>query len=318
MAKLVLVFLAAALLVVLHLAPSPDDNALWRALTNALHAPAFALVAIGVLELVRRRRRTGSTLALYTIAFAVTAFIAAFMELIQVIGSRSASLHDWLRDLAGAAAGLILYASLGHRAPGAARAVIWTTRLVAVAVMLSGLIPVVRLSHAYIRRDAAFPVLGAFEAPWESTFWRAQEGALDLVAPPPGWPREEGARVARVRLEPGRYPGVRLREPYENWEAYDTLELSLYSPDPEPFTLSLRIHDASHTNAQDDRYNTRFEIGPGSHTLRIALDDVRRAPEGRELDLCRVAGLIIFVARLQEPRTLYLDDVRLVARGDGS
>ncbi len=235
------------------------------------------------------------------------------------MGSRTASLTDWSRDILGAAAGLLLYASFRRRpahVSGAGRPVSWIACLAAVAAVAMGFLPVARWGHAYLRRDAAFPVLGAFEAGWETLLWRPRGGSLDLVAPPPGWPRGEGERVARIRVEPGPYSGVRLDEPPGNWLGYHALELSLFSPDPGPITLSLRIHDAEHRNAYADRYNTIFEIGQGHRTLRIALDDVRRGPRDRDLDLSRVCGLALFVAGLAEPRTLYLDDVRLVAQGE--
>jgi hypothetical protein len=326
MRRLALASLAAVLLIALHVAPLPGHNRLWWALSDALHAPGFALVAIfamaampaiGRLDPMRSRRRWpgGATPTRYAAAFVVTMVIASLAEWSQTIGPRTESLADWLRDALGAAAGLALHALFGRRArdaTGAGRALVWTGRLAIIAVLATGFVPVAQWGHAYLRREAAFPVLGAFEAGWETLLWRPRGGSLDLVAPPPGWPRE-GTRVARIQLEPGRYPGVSLAEPHADWTGYEALELSLFSPEPEPITLWLRIHDAEHENAYADRYNTRFEVVPGQQTLRIPLENVRKAPRERELDLSRVAGLALFLAGLEEPRTLYLDDVRLVA-----
>ena len=312
-------------LIALHVVPLPGHNRLWWALSDALHAPAFALLAMLVVTTMpaigrlspgtRGRWPAGATLTRYGVAFAVTVVIAAVAEGSQVIGPRIESLEDWRRDAIGAVAGLLLHASIGHQAraaPGALRALLWSGRLALIAVLLTGFVPVARWGHGYLRRDLSFPVLGAFDAGWETLLWRTQGGALDLVAPPPGWPRD-GSKVARIRLEPGRYPGVSLTAPYADWTGYEALELSLYSPDPGPITLWLRIHDAEHQDVYSDRYNTRFEVGPGQHTLRVVLDDVRKGPRERELDLSRVAGMALFVAALKEPRVLYLDDVRLVA-----
>ena len=325
--RLLLICLAAATLIAFHVMPLPGHDRLWWALSDALHAPAFALLAMLVMATLPaigrrdpqnsgRRRPARTALARYGVALAVTAVIAAVAEGSQAIGPRIESLADWRRDLIGAVAGLLLHASIGRRAraaPGAWRALLWSGRLALIAVLLMGFVPVARWGHAYLRRDLAFPVLGAFDAAWETLLWRPRGGALDLVASPPGWPRGGGSRVARIRLEPGRYPGVSLADPYADWTGYEALELSLYSPDPRPITLWLRIHDAEHQETYSDRYNARFEVGPGYRTLRVPLDDVRKGPRERELDLSRVAGMALFVAALKEPQVLYLDDVRLVA-----
>ncbi len=316
--RTLLVLLAAALLFALHVAPLPDDTALWRSFTNAMHAPAFGLVAVGILEL--GRRRGAPSLASYPAAFAVTAAVAAAAEISQVVGPRAPTLSDWLRDLVGAAAGLLIHATFALRFRGAGRtlrAAAWAVRIAALAALLLGFVPVARWAHATLRRDAAFPVLGSFESAWETTLWRAQGGSLELAPPPPAWPRPHGARVARLRLEPGRYPGVRLDDPPHRWERYEALELALYSPHDEPVTLVLRIHDERHGNAYEDRFNKKIEVGRGAHELRVPLDDVRRGPRARELDLSRIAGLVLYVPRTSVPLTLYLDDVRLVTPGDG-
>ncbi len=67
MPRLALASLAAVLLIGLHVMPLPGHNRVWWALSDALHAPAFALLAMSVMAAMpamgrldpTRSRKTG-------------------------------------------------------------------------------------------------------------------------------------------------------------------------------------------------------------------------------------------------------------------
>jgi hypothetical protein len=75
--------------------------------------------------------------------------------------------------------------------------------------------------------------------------------------------------------------------------------------------LTLRIDDVAHNQEHKDRFNRTFSIEPGLNDLAVTLDDVRRAPAEREMDLRRMAQLILFTNRPREPFELLISDIWL-------
>ncbi len=65
-------------------------------------------------------------------------------------------------------------------------------------------------------------------------------------------------------------------------------------------------------NAYKDRFNASFEINPGWNYLQVSLAKVAQAPKDRLLDLTHIAGMGLFVGKLKNHRTIYLDDVELL------
>jgi hypothetical protein len=61
-----------------------------------------------------------------------------------------------------------------------------------------------------------------------------------------------------------------------------------------------------------DRFNRRYTIQPGWNRIHIPLLDAQQAPEGRAMDLSAVMAVGLFATRLERPRTVFLDDIRLL------
>ena len=57
--------------------------------------------------------------------------------------------------------------------------------------------------------------------------------------------------------------------------------------------------------------NRSFSILQGWQSISIPLDQVKTAPENRQMDLRQIQGVGIFAVRLPRPRTLYIDNVKL-------
>lgn len=57
--------------------------------------------------------------------------------------------------------------------------------------------------------------------------------------------------------------------------------------------------------------NRSFSILQGWKTITIPLDQVKTAPEDRQMDMRQIQGVGIFAVRLPRPRTLYIDDIKL-------
>ncbi|MBN1825234.1 MAG: hypothetical protein JW958_03135 [Candidatus Eisenbacteria bacterium] len=120
-----------------------------------------------------------------------------------------------------------------------------------------------------------------------------------------------GDHALRCDLGIGDYPGVRFHGFEKNWEEYDRLAFSIFQNGADTLTLVVRIDDTESGEEFSNRYNGRFPLPPGSTEIRVPLEDVRRAPEGRLMDLSRVEKLVVFLFRPGDPPVLWLDHIRL-------
>jgi hypothetical protein len=164
---------------------------------------------------------------------------------------------------------------------------------------------------AYLGRDAAYPRICGFEAAWEGKFVSAHEADLEKTQPPEGWGRKPSDRVGHVVFRPGAYPGLSIGEPHPDWRGFEVLVFDVYSELPEPVELVLRIHDRDHNDNYWDRFNRTLVIHPGASRISIPLRDVQTAPRGREMDMSRICGLVLFADHPREPFDLCFDDFRL-------
>jgi hypothetical protein len=309
--------LLALLMGVLAFVDEPDRTVFWGALFDAGHVLLFGLAALlvrGVLapDPVGTGKRWTSAWALL-----ITLAVGAASEVLQLLQpGRDASVGDLLRDAAGAAAFLLLRAAVV--APGAGVSGQTAVRrrgaagLLAVSLLVAAAVPFVRVVDAYVERDRAFPTLfGLDGSRWERQFVWTGDAELVPDAMPRGRPAAEGAPLARLSLRPGRYPGLVLDEPYPDWRGYQRLVFWTYSETDAPLTLTIRVHDAGHDGRWNDRFNTRVVVTRGAHRIAIPLDEIRRAPRGREMDMSRIRGIVMYAYRLDRPARVYLGPLRL-------
>ena len=158
------------------------------------------------------------------------------------------------------------------------------------------------------RRD--FPVLSDFQTPFQQTRWDG-DAALTIENPTDG----SKNRSMRVDLTTQQYSGISLDYFPGNWSRYQILQFRINNPSAEPIRLTCRIHDTKHTQGVqrfDDRFNKSFSLSQGWHTVNIRLEEVKTAPNTRQMDMSDIRGLGIFATRLTHPRTIYIDDVKLL------
>lgn len=242
----------------------------------------------------------------------VTLVVGAAIEWLQagLLGSR-----DWL-DLARDGLGAAL--ALGFLAPYRSR---WPApfgrrgRVVLAVLSLVALLPMtVALADDLLARHQ-MPLLAGFETPLEMVRWSGSA------------PQTRERRVhcrgrwgLRVNLGSERYSGVSLKHAPGDWQRYAALQLAVFIPDDDVLELTVRIHDRQHRDTSPqlyhDRFNRRFRLQPGWNRVVIPLAEVAAAPRGRSLDLAHIAGVGIFATSLPNPRTVYLDDVRLLAAAE--
>jgi VanZ family protein len=311
------VLLLVVLLLILAFGGAPERSMFTDAFFDAGHTPLFAGVALAVLGLLRARGRGASASALRWRAFFLTVAIGAVTEVLQVFqADRDPSLIDFARDAAGAAALLLL---LGPRrpAPGSdggrvtrrRRWLAWSAGVLLLAVSAANL---GLTTAAYVARDRAMPALARFGgAWWERWFVETQDSSLTVDARPPGLDASIAEPLARLDLKPGAYPGIGIVEPHPDWSGYRALVITIVSDLGAPLPIALRVHDAAHDQRYEDRFNRALIVAPGVNRFAIALDDIRRAPDRREMDMRRIRGVLLFAYQRTQPTHVYLGPFRL-------
>lgn len=280
--------------------PGYDSLRSFRYLWGAGHLACFALwvnLYVTVRSKTSWQRLVIESLLLVFVVGGVT-------ELIQAGIGRQGTWQDLGNDLVGGLIGLFFFSGVKKDLSSLRLGAIQIPLLI---VVVWSVFPVFRVIADDLVSWQQFPLLSGFETPLEGTRWsgsarrkRTQEVAF------------AGQASLQVRLTTQRYSGIGLKDFPRNWQGYNAVSLEVFNPDPEALQLHLRIHDHAHDNAYSDRYNASFEISPGWNHLMVPLKDVAKAPKTRPFDLTRVTGLGVFVGKLERPRTIYLDDVRLI------
>jgi VanZ family protein len=277
---LILLLVVAAALLFARL-PIPPTYA-GRAIENAGHLPVFLLVTFGLLTVLRADYRVEGV-RLYALAGLLGAGLGFVSEVIQRPLARDASWEDVFSDAMGALCALALYA-LFDRRTAISRPQRLAAFVVALACLAFYLAPLVRMGQAYVQRNARFPVLVDFAARFEpvwivgyGTNRNVIRGALD------------------VNFSGDGIPGVSLREPVPDWSGYKFLVVDVENPDAQVLNLGVRVHDRGHGQVFSDRFNRGFALAGGERrTLRIALEEVRRAPRGRLMDMGHISDITLF------------------------
>jgi VanZ family protein len=114
-----------------------------------------------------------------------------------------------------------------------------------------------------------------------------------------------------LRFPQERWPGITVREPYPVWSGYDTLRMEVFSLLDKPVPLTFRIEDVHSKPDYRDAFNRTVTIHPGLNPLSITLEDMMKAPAGRNLDLNQVTQLSLSTSRPDDPFSLFLSDIWL-------
>ena len=303
---LTLASLVVAIVVVLHAAPLDawdfyaDDHVF-----DILHVIGFCGLSFwsaGRLRRVLSASGKSDTWA-YGLAALAVALVAIVSEGSQLFTGRGAHLGDVGRDLSGIVAGLFLAAALARRSfaggflflPAGVSAVVGLTE------------PVADLA-AKASVFARLPAVADFEDDLQLRLFTTRGVMLDLFPAPPGFTQ---GWVARVRLGSSRnYPGIVIDEPLRNWSAFETFSLTVAAVGAVEGELAVRVQDEDYANAASDRFVARIPISQTPVTYRISIAEIRRAPEGREMDL-RAIDRIVFDMPEADFVDFYLDDLRL-------
>jgi hypothetical protein len=277
-----------------------DESMIAGAFFDAGHVPLFALFAL-IVYWLSRSTVPGGGWRHYLIAFTLVVVAGLGTEFVQKFGARDAGWMDFVRDLLGGTAALLLAFALG----GGRRAPRIGALVLALALVLVGLAELGLVWRDYRGRDASFPALAGFDDPWEPRFVHGHDASLERLEA--DW---ADGRAGRVRFHTDAYPSLAIHEPFPDWTGYDALRLRVFSENP--VRLTLRVHDRAHDDRYVDRFNQGLDIEAGLNEVEIPLEEIRSGPRQRELDLRAVRGVAIFADHPDEPFEVWFEDLRLV------
>lgn len=267
------------------------------ALKNWSHVAVFFLASNLLLDLLRdwigqqRLRLIG--IALFCLG------VGALIELIQPYFGRDRSLLDLIYDSVGIGAALLFHLAYETRKSG--------LRVLGLAVLIVSTYQPAYFGTMVLARSWAVPYLAGFEHFWEQDFWLASEHTQASIETAPS-----GGHRLRVQMAGGAYPGVSFPEMHPDWRGYDALALRVFSSQPHPVKLVIRIHDTQHNNDYADRFNQTILLQPGINDLAISLINIATAPKNRRMDLSQIESLMLFTVSPDQPISLYVDQIRLI------
>lgn len=162
-----------------------------------------------------------------------------------------------------------------------------------------------QISWHYIQRAQAFPVILEFNAAWSSSFIRFNK--TEMASDKAG----DNNHLFRIRFAAAHFPGVSVIEPVPDWSAYRKSCFKVASGHNENMDLFLRIHDTYHDQHYQDRFNQKLIIHPGLNEIVIPLAQIEKGPLNRELDLTNIAGLILFMSKVEKSQLHEISNIYL-------
>lgn len=254
--------------------------ALVRDLTEYAHPVAFAWFAHVLFRSLRTHMPRPSAGPYLWVAAGVVVY-GATTELVQALVDRQPSLIDFRNDMLGAVFAMMLH----WRKESGVLALRIALACAAAIVGIAASKPLAWTLTAYANRWVQAPVL-----------WQADSRLFGHFS---SW-------------DEGDFPVLRLREPMADWRGWGHLEVDIENPQGQPHPVVVRVHDLWHDLRHRDRYNERFTLQPGTRqTLHIALDNVRTAPEGREMDMNSIRGIVVYSAARDPVGEFRVHQIRL-------
>ncbi len=284
--------------------PISGDGRWTEEVLNAGHGIGFAVTTMLALLVLAGGSTTRSRplFLQYGTVFVLMASLGFATEAMQYWLPRDANLEDIRTDLLGTWIGLATFAVFDARLRTLGR----------IGLPLSGLIPFFVLAvplatciQAYVRREAAFPVLADYRVSFDDYFLQAQGTSRAHGLMPEDWAAYSGEQAMRISFGTTQWPGLHFAEPAPDWRGYETLALDVTNPNRQPLPLSIRIHDRAHNNQYSDRFNAQVDLEPLKRSVvRLPVADISRAPRSRNLDMGEISGLILFVSGNSEPERI--------------
>lgn len=277
----------------------------FKSLWNLGHILYFALLPV-LLPSFSPKKELRLIVQIFIIV-GITLILGALVEVFQYGFKRTPDMGDLFRNMIGACIAICFLLPIRKSVP---KTPILILKTIIVFLVASQFYPIViaLIDEHHARRD--FPILSNFQTSLQIHRWSSD--AVITIENDIG---HQGNRAMRADLTTQLYSGFALKYFPVNWQQYQCIQFRIYNPSTDAITITCRIHDKTHAlgvQQYQDRYNTTHSIPQGWKTITISLEEVRRAPDNRQMDLSQIYGIGFFASRLPHPRIIYIDDVRLL------
>ncbi len=282
--------------------PDTGGSRIFSEILNCGHFPLFGVIAMALFYYFEFGEARGPKN--YFLSWGITACLGLLTEFIQLFDpGRTFE----LRDLAYDALGAFTFLAFSYSFRLSERRMRRTIRMGIALICLASTTPIWLAVVEWEHMLKSFPLISSFETKGEVRRWKTHDASIMQVQ----GHATHGKYSAKVMLSPGVYPGLNLDYLVGDWHGYKTFACDIFLLDDTPLCLTIRINDKVHNQAYADRYNHTFTLQPGPNEIRIPLKDVTRAPLGRSMDMRAVSLICFFAYRLDTPRTIFIDSIRL-------
>lgn len=189
---------------------------------------------------------------------------------------------------------------------------VWLLRVISLLLVAPAFWLVIYSAMADIVMREQFPLVNSFESRFELA--QVHANSQQVRTRQVSSSHTHGAYGLQVVLGTQKYAGLNLIGPYGDWSRYQFLQMDFYNPEREPLELELKISDTTHDNGSnrfDDRFNRKVMLTQGWSHIEIDLNEVRRAPRNRVMQMDKISGLAVFVIQLTKSREFYWDNIKL-------
>lgn len=294
-----------------------ESSLLYRSVQDVGHLPLFAWVT--TLLLVVLYRLSGTRIgvqAQYLAALVLALGLGLTTEWIQMIGPRDADAWDLFRNVLGAVCAVAWWPTFDRRFDGTQLRVRRNRFLLRAAVTLVFLVTAVPLApivESYVDRWRRMPVLFDFGHDNQAQFMNARRALWEFTPAPTDWPGEAPDQVVRVSFSHFVGSALVLMEPYPDWSGHDAFYFDIFHPGAGTLEFGLRIDDKHFSRRWSDRFGRHVFLEPGYNRVTIPLDDVLNGPFDRQLDLERMARIVLYPVEPAGGYELYFGPVGLVS-----
>ena len=278
--------------------PNPTSSPLYPAVWNLGHILYFAILAILSRQLIAPLRDNPDRFKFFVFTIVVL-FLGLVIEWAQSGLSRDQDWHDIGRNQLGAWFGWVL---LNERKRGMNLA--FSLLLFSIVGELCLVGNVAWNDHNYQNQ---VPLLSALETENDLKRWTGDVSLSGEIA-------AYGQSSMKVDLTTDLYSGTGSTELPRDWRGYEKLVFEIYNPGPESLRLTCNLADTIHElegYKYSDRFTRSLLINVGWSHQEIRLEEVRLAPQNREMDLENMYRVVLFASNLKQPKVIYLDYFRL-------
>jgi len=295
-------------------APSHYEDRLIKEIWETGHFVLFASLVFTLLHIKILKSTQWFHLLWITPVFCITTGLA--IEVLQLFVGRNFSLMDVVHDVIGGFAGLLLFQffSLSNmetplpKRTFFIRSAYYVVGFILLSLLASRTLVVVLIDEWQLR--SSFPVLSDFESSFQTDRWNGFSASLVRSKKH----TRSGFYSMKSDLYPNRYSDVTLESFNGDWSIYQKVNFSLFNPQTHKIEMVVKVFDEKHTYngyQYSDRFNQKIIVKPGWNDFSVLLDDIKNAPNNRQMELKSIRSFSLFTIDTKKTVTIYLDDIFL-------